>query len=175
MEKKSFVIWLTGISGAGKTTLAQALEEILRACGRPIVVLDGDSFRRDMGEILGYSYEHRMININCMGYLAKVLTGQGISVIVAAISPYRKARDRWKGEIDRFVEVYVYCPLEVCQNRDVKGLYALAAKGEIKNFTAVSDAYEQPLNPDVTVYTHKATIRQCVDSIISYLKQKRFL
>jgi adenylylsulfate kinase len=175
MEQEGFVIWLTGLSGAGKTTIALALEERLLACGQQIVVLDGDRFRRDMGDILGYSYEHRMINIHCMGYLAKILAGRGISVLVAAISPYRKARNRWKEEIERFAEIYVCCPLEVCRQRDVKGLYALAAKGAIKNFTAVSDPYEHPLNPDMTVYTHKETISRCVDDILNFLKQKGYL
>lgn len=169
------MIWLTGLSGSGKSTIASALEARFKGLKLPVEVIDGDQFRKYFGQELGYSREDRDINVNRMGYLAKILACHGVTVVVAAITPYRDTRECWKKEIDKFIEVYVHCPLDVCIQRDVKGLYAKALSGEIASFTGISDPYEEPLNPDVRVDSFRQTTEQCVENIFKAVHSRGYL
>src|SRR5579885_2139717 len=138
-----FTIWLTGLSGAGKSTLARGLAPALRERGRRVEVLDGDEVRENLSKGLGFSKEDRDTNIRRIAYVAKLVSRSGGVAITAAISPYRAIRDEARGNIGRFVEVFVRCPLDVLVQRDTKGLYAKALRGEIAQFTGVSDPYEE--------------------------------
>lgn len=171
MEQKGVTVWFTGLSGAGKSTLADALEKKLKAQGLKVERLDGDVVRQSLTKDLGFSKEDRDKNIERVTFVAKLLTRNGVLSLVSFISPYRSMRDYARKEVRNFVEVYVKCPLEVCANRDVKGLYAKAMKGEIPNFTGVSDPYEEPLNPEITVETHTKPLEECVDYIITRLRE----
>lgn len=171
MEQKGVTVWFTGLSGAGKSTLADALEKKLRGQGLKIERLDGDIVRQSLTKDLGFSKEDRDKNIERVTFVAKLLTRNGVMSLVSFISPYRAMRDYARKETGNFVEVYVKCPLEVCAGRDVKGLYAKAQKGEIPNFTGVNDPYEEPLNPEITVETHAKPLDECVDFIISRLRE----
>ncbi len=162
---RGFVVWLTGLSGAGKTTIAHALAERLRQAGYCVEILDGDVVRQHFSKGLGFSKEDRIENIKRVAYVAHLLARNGVIVITALISPYREGRDYARRLIGDFVEVYVQCPLQVLIERDVKGLYAKALKGEIPNFTGISDPYEPPENPEVIVETDKETVDESVDKI----------
>jgi len=164
--KNGATIWLTGISGAGKTTIALRLVEELRKDGHAVELLDGDEVRKAFGAHLGFSKEDRDEHIRRIGYLAKLLSRNGVIVVVAAISPYREVRNEVKGSMENFIEVFVNAPLEVCEARDVKGLYKRARSGELLNFTGVSDPYESPLAPDVEVRTDIAEVEACVALIL---------
>jgi ATP sulfurylase/adenylyl-sulfate kinase len=175
--RPGFTIWLTGLSGAGKTTLADALAAALAARGRTPEVLDGDVVRTHLSKGLGFSREDRDTNIRRIAFVASLVTRQGGAVITAAISPYRETRDEARvliGESGsgRFVEVYVECPLEELVRRDVKGLYAKALRGEIANFTGVSDPYEPPLTPEVAVRTDLESVEQSVASVLAFLESE---
>ncbi len=162
-------IWLTGLSGAGKSTLARALAAALRARGQRVEVLDGDEVRQHLSHGLGYSREDRDTNIRRIAYVAKLLTRNGVTVITAAISPYRATRDEARREIGRFVEVYLRCSLDGLVRRDVKGLYARALRGEIANFTGVSDPYEEPLDPDVVVDSEVEDVETGLARVLAHL------
>jgi sulfate adenylyltransferase/3'-phosphoadenosine 5'-phosphosulfate synthase len=166
---EGFVVWLTGLSGAGKTTMAQAVAARVRASGRAVQILDGDHLRKNLNHGLGFSRADRDTNIRRIAYVAKLLSENGIVVVVAAISPYRAIRDEARAQLKRFVEVYVKCTLEELVRRDTKGLYARAQRGEISNFTGVSDPYEEPLIPEVTLNTDVDSVRECVDKIMTGL------
>jgi adenylylsulfate kinase len=153
MQQRGVTVWFTGLSGAGKTTINQRVEEKLRWHGYRVEVLDGDVVRQNLTKGLGFSKEDRDENIRRIGFVAHLLTRNGVIVLVSAISPYREIRDEVKKRIGDFVEVYVNAPLEVCERRDVKGLYKKARAGEIKHFTGIDDPYEPPLNPDVECHT----------------------
>jgi adenylylsulfate kinase len=153
MQQRGVTVWFTGLSGAGKTTINQRLEEKLRWHGYRVEVLDGDVVRQNLTKGLGFSKEDRDENIRRIGFVAHLLTRNEVIVLVSAISPYREIRDEVKKRIGDFVEVYVNAPLEVCEGRDVKGLYKKARAGEIKHFTGIDDPYEPPLNPDVECHT----------------------
>lgn len=168
-------IWLTGLSGAGKSTIAKLLEDELRHRGLPVESLDGDVVRQNLSKGLGFSREDRDTNIRRIAFVSKLLTRNGVAVIVAAISPYRNTRDEARQEIDRFLEVYVRCPLDELVRRDVKGLYARALRGEIDNFTGVSDPYEEPLNPDVVVETHRQSPAESVALILAALERAGYV
>jgi adenylyl-sulfate kinase len=156
-ETTGFTIWFTGLSGAGKSTLAEILERELRARGRRVEVLDGDVIRTHLSKGLGFSKEDRDTNIRRIGWVCEVLSRNDVVAIAAAISPYRDIRDEVRASIGRFVEVFVDVPLDVAIERDTKGLYKKALAGEIKQFTGVSDPYEAPLNPEVTIRSDSET------------------
>lgn len=166
---QGFTLWFTGLSGAGKTTLARLVETELRKLGRKVEVLDGDEIRENLSQGLGFSKEDRDTQVRRIGYVAKLLSRNGVIAIVAAISPYRAARNEVRRQIGAFVEVYVKCPLETCIERDVKGLYARALRGEISQFTGISDPYEPPERPEITVDTSLATREQSLQHILTEL------
>lgn len=171
MGNRGVTIWLTGLSGAGKSTIAQGLQKHLIALDRRVEVLDGDLVRVNLSKGLGYSKEDRDTNIRRIGFVSNLLTRNGVVTVVAAISPYRDVREEVRRTITDFVEVYVNCPLDVLKARDPKGLYAKALSGELPRFTGISDPYEQPTNPDVVVYTDEETIQESVTKIIRKLEQ----
>lgn len=165
----AFTLWLTGLSGAGKSTLATALAPIIRDRFGRVEVLDGDVVRTNLSQGLGFSKEDRDTNIRRIGFVADLLTRNGVPVIVAAISPYRDVRDEVQRQIGRFVEVHVDCALDELTHRDVKGLYAKALRGEIAHFTGISDPYEPPLDPDVLIRSDQETVAESVDKIVTKL------
>ncbi len=171
MGHKSVILWFTGLSGSGKSTLAHAVEEKLFSMGIHTYVLDGDNIRTGLNKDLGFSEEDRKENIRRIGEVAKLFVDAGLIVLTAFISPYRRDRDFVRNLVEEgeFIEVYVKCPLEVCEQRDVKGLYKKARQGIIKNFTGIDDPYEEPLSPEITVETDKESVEESVDKIISYL------
>ena len=172
---QGFTLWLTGLSGAGKTTIAEALAPILRERGVPVEVLDGDIIRTNLSKGLGFSKEDRDTNIRRIGFVAGLLSRNGVGVITAAISPYRAVRDEVREQIGDFVEVYVRCSLEELTRRDVKGLYAKALRGEIANFTGVSDPYEEPLDPEIIVDSERETVEESVARILRVLEARGYL
>lgn len=172
---QGFTLWLTGLSGAGKSTIADALTPILRERGLAVEVLDGDVVRTNLSKGLGFSKEDRDTNIRRIGFVAHLLSRNGVAVITAAISPYREIRDEVRGQIGDFVEVYVRCSLDELTRRDVKGLYEKAIRGEIANFTGVSDPYEEPLNPEVLVDSEHETVEQGIAKILSVLEARGYL
>jgi adenylyl-sulfate kinase len=167
-----FTLWLTGLSGAGKTTIAVALEQILRERGLRVERLDGDTVRQGLTRDLGFSKEDRDKNIERVTFVAKLLSRNGVGVLASFISPYREARQQVREETTNFVEVYVHAPLEVCIQRDVKGMYARAIAGEIKEFTGISDPYEAPGTPEITVYTDRETVSESAAKILAYLQSR---
>ncbi|MBW2092782.1 MAG: adenylyl-sulfate kinase [Deltaproteobacteria bacterium] len=167
---KGFCVWITGLSASGKTTLSGLLQEALLERGLAVEVLDGDIIRKNLSKGLGYSREDRNTNIRRIGFVAKLLARNGVAVIVAAISPYQSARDKVRAEINEFIEVYLDCPVEVCIQRDPKGLYRKALAGEIKNFTGIDDPYEIPSNPEVTVRTHEESPQEGLARILRTLE-----
>jgi 3'-phosphoadenosine 5'-phosphosulfate synthase len=170
-----FTIWLTGLSGAGKSTLAHSLAPALRERQRHVEILDGDEVRENLSKGLGFSKEDRDTNIRRIAYVARLISRSGGVAITAAISPYREIRDEARGNIGRFVEVYVRCPLDVLVERDVKGLYARALRGEIKQFTGISDPYEEPLAPEVVVDSSVETVEQSTASVLNALEALGYL
>ena len=167
------VIWLTGLSGAGKSTIAMALERRLFDDGRQVYVLDGAIVRTGLCQDLGFSSEDRSENIRRIGEVARIMANSGLCVIVAFISPFRVDRDRVRDAMpeDCFIEVYVNASLEVCQKRDTKGLYARAIKGEIGDFTGISSPYEPPASPEVELNTDRLSETEAVDRVLSFLRQ----
>ena len=178
-KQKGFTLWLTGLSGAGKTTLTTELVRELRNHGLAIEVLDGDEVRTNLSKGLGFSKEDRDTNIRRIGYVSRLLSRNGVGVIAAAISPYRDIRDEVRAAVENdgalFIEVYVKCPIAVLAERDVKGLYKKALAGEIKEFTGVSDPYEEPLAPEVVVSTDVETLDHPTDKILKELTKHGLL
>ncbi|HLG72531.1 MAG TPA: adenylyl-sulfate kinase [Chloroflexota bacterium] len=174
MSERGYVVWLTGLSGAGKSTIAGRLAESLRAAGQRVEILDGDAVRENLSSDLGFSKEARDTNIRRIGYVARLLARNGVAVVVAAISPYREVRDEVRRTIEsegcRFVEVYARCSIDELARRDVKGLYRRALKGEIAGFTGVSDPYEEPLHPDVVFDSETETPDASLARILAYLE-----
>lgn len=175
MEHRGVTVWFTGLSGSGKSTITNALEAKLRAMGTKLEVLDGDIVRTNLTKGLGFSKEDRDENIRRIGFVSHLLTRNGVIVLVSAISPYRAIRDEVRERIGDFVEVFASAPVEVCEERDVKGLYKKARSGEIKNFTGISDPYEAPLNPEVNCETHNETLDESVDKVIAKLEELGYL
>ena len=165
------IVWLTGLSGAGKSTLAMALEQRLFDAGRNVYVLDGDIVRGGLCSDLGFSLDDRVENIRRIGEVARIMADAGLLVIVAFISPFRADRDRVRAGMPpgRFTEVHVSTPLEVCEQRDTKGLYAKARAGELSDFTGISSPYEAPESPEVLLPTEQMSVDECVDGIVAAL------
>ena len=175
MANTGFTIWFTGLSGAGKSTLSEALEERLEARERKVEILDGDIVRTHLSKGLGFSREDRDTNIKRIAFVCSLLTRNGVICISAAIAPYREARQWARQEIGNVVEVYVKCPLEVCRQRDVKGLYKLVDEGKLTGFTGVDDPYEEPEHPELVVETNKETIEESVGRIFAKLEELGYL
>ena len=175
-DQKGFTLWFTGLSGAGKTTCSEQVAQQLRDRGLKVEQLDGDVVRENLSKGLGFSREDRDTNIKRIGFVCNLLTRNGVAAIASAISPYRETRDAVRQEIgDGFIEVFVSCPVEVCEVRDVKGLYAKARAGVIKEFTGVSDPYEPPLNPEITIQTDQESLEESVGKVLGYLEQNRWI
>jgi len=175
-ENEGFTLWFTGLSGSGKTTITNLLVRDLLGRGSQLEVLDGDVVRENLSKGLGFSKEDRDTNIRRIAFVANLLSRNGVPVITAAISPYREIRDEARQMMDgRFVEIYVKASVEVCEERDVKGLYAKARAGEIKEFTGVSDPYEEPLNPEIIVETERQTPEESARQILDFLEAEGFL
>ncbi len=170
-EQKGFTVWFTGLSGAGKSTLAEALFHELRRRDMKVELLDGDVVRTNLSRGLGFSKEDRDTNILRIGFVANLLTRNGVACIVSAISPYRDARNECRAQIKDFVEVFVHATVEECAKRDVKGLYAKALSGEITGFTGVSDPYEPPQSPEIYVDTMTQEPDESVQMILNELSE----
>lgn len=164
-----FVLWFTGLSGAGKSTLARRVGQELAERGHRVEVLDGDEVRRNLCQGLGFSRADRDTNVARIGWVAGRLASHGVAVLVAAISPYAEAREKVRASVDEFVEVFVDAPLATCAERDPKGLYAKAMAGDVPNFTGVSDPYERPTAPEVTVHTDTETVDASVQRVLDAL------
>jgi sulfate adenylyltransferase len=176
-SQRGACIWLTGLSGAGKSTIANALVAELHARGRTTTLLDGDAVRTHLSKGLGFSREDRDANILRIGFVAGEVVRHGGIVICAAISPYRETRDAVRARIeaiapDGFVEVFVSTPLEVCERRDVKGLYAKARRGELQHFTGLDDPYEPPLRPEIVLRTTAMPAHGCAHQVLTYLAER---
>ena len=174
-RQRGFTLWFTGLSGAGKTTISEIVEKELKERGLRVEVLDGDIVRTNLSKGLGFSREDRNINVLRIGFVANLLTRNGVAVIVSAISPYKEARDQVRRRIIDFVEVFVDVPLEVAAERDVKGLYKKAFAGEIKQFTGVSDPYEPPAAPDLVLKTDEETPEESARKVIEKLEYFGYL
>ena len=176
LNQKGILLWFTGFSGSGKSTVANALSVKLHNDSYLTYLLDGDNLRHGLNAGLGFSKEDRIENIRRVKEVSKLFVDAGIITLATFVSPFREDRDSIRELLgDRFIEVFVDCDLEVCEDRDPKGLYKKARTGLIKDFTGIDSPYEKPNNPEVTIYTHKASIDQCVEQIIAYLKERRYL
>ena len=176
---KGFVLWFTGLSGAGKTTLSGRLAEELSARGLRVEVLDGDEVRRNLSKDLGFSKEHRDTNIRRIGYVSRLLARNDVAVIAAAISPYRDVREEVRHAISTngvaFIEVFAKCSIDVLAARDVKGLYKKALAGELQGFTGVSDPYEEPFAPEVIVETDRESVEVSAAKILKAIEDRELL
>jgi adenylyl-sulfate kinase len=171
MQHKGFTLWFTGLSGAGKSTISEKIYKRLKNEGAKVELLDGDIVRTHLSKGLGFTKEDRDTNVRRIGFVSELLSRNGVIAVVAAISPYREVREELRGRIGNFVEVYVHCPVEVLAKRDVKGLYKKALAGEIGSFTGVSDPYEPPANPEVTVDSSKEPVEASVERVWSRLRE----
>lgn len=169
-QQVGFTVWLTGLSGAGKTTISLMLEQELRARGLKSERLDGDTVRQELTRDLGFSKEDRDKNIERVGFVARLLSRNDVAVIAAFISPYREARQKVRQQTTNFIEVYVNAPLEVCASRDTKGLYARALDGELTDFTGIDAPYEPPEAPEITLHTDRETPKESLAKLLAYLE-----
>ncbi|MBN2406710.1 MAG: adenylyl-sulfate kinase [Elusimicrobia bacterium] len=174
-SSEGFVLWFTGLPCSGKTTVADAVAEKLRAKGRKVERLDGDIVRQSLTSDLGFSKEDRDENIKRVTFVTKLLSRNGVATLVTFISPYIKKRDAARRETTNFIEVFVDCPLEECEKRDVKGMYRLAREGKIENFTGISDPYEKPLNPEITISTGTESVEESSAVIMGYLEKEGYI
>jgi adenylylsulfate kinase len=177
LGQRGVTVWLTGLSGSGKSTLARRVEAMLAARGHAAYVLDGDNIRHGLNADLGFSPEDREENIRRIGEVARLFTDAGLIVVTAFISPYRRDRERVRALLrsGEFVEVYVTAPLEVCEARDPKGLYAKARAGQIAEFTGIDAPYEEPEAPEVRVDTHAASLDACAGAVLRWLEERGYL
>ncbi len=177
MKQKGVTIWLTGLSGSGKSTIAVELEHALLENKHLAYILDGDNIRHGLNKNLGFSPDDRTENIRRIGEVAKLFTDANMIAITAFISPYRQDRDNVRKLLKEgeFVEVYVKCPLDVCEQRDTKGLYKKARAGEVKEFTGISAPYEEPLNPELTIDTSKMTVDESTRAVLNHLEEKGYV
>lgn len=177
LNQKGVTIWLTGLSGSGKSTIAVELEHVLIENKHHAYILDGDNIRHGLNKNLGFSPEDRTENIRRIGEVAKLFTDANIITITAFISPYRKDRDAVRKLLNdgEFIEVYVECPVEVCEERDTKGLYKKARSGEVKDFTGISAPYEEPHNPELTIDSSKLSAEESARAILNYLVEKKYV
>ena len=175
-DHKGFTLWMTGLSGSGKSTITEVIVDTFEERGLPLEVLDGDVVRENLSKGLGFSKEDRDTNIQRIGFVADLLARNGVPVITAAISPYRETRDNARAMHDAtntvFVETFIATSLEDCEERDVKGLYAKARSGEIPTFTGVSDPYEEPENPEIRVETAGKTPEESAEEVLAYLESE---
>jgi adenylylsulfate kinase len=170
---EGLTLWFTGLSGAGKTTVAQIVERELREHGQRVEVLDGDVVRQNLSKGLGFSKEDRDTNIRRIAFVADLLSRNGVIAITAAISPYREIRDEARAQMNgRFVEIHVKASVEECARRDVKGLYEKAFAGEIKEFTGVSDPYEDPVDPELVLDTQVETPEESAQKVLSFVDSR---
>jgi adenylyl-sulfate kinase len=174
-KKDGVVVWFTGLSGAGKSTLAEALVHRLHAAGKKVELLDGDAVRPLLSGDLGFSREDRGANVARLAFVAHLLARNGVTVLVAAISPSRSTRERARALIGDFVEIHVATPLDVCVRRDVKQLYKRAIAGEIPQFTGISDPYEPPLSPELAVDTSSVSVDEAVGRVLAKLRELGYL
>lgn len=175
MEQKGFTLWFTGLPCSGKSAVADRVAGILKERGLKVERLDGDIVRQSLTRDLGFSKEDRNENIRRITFVSKLLTRNGVAVLTSFISPYREVRAKAREEIGNFVEVYVKCSLEACIERDVKGMYKKAMNGEIKEFTGISDPYEEPLNPEILLESDKETLEESVEQVIQKLNDLGYL
>jgi adenylyl-sulfate kinase len=174
-NQKGFTLWFTGLPCSGKSAVADRVAETLRGNGLRVERLDGDIVRQDLTRDLGFSKEDRDENIRRVTFVAKLLTRNGVAVLTSFISPYRDVRARSRREIGHFIEVYAKCALEECIRRDVKGMYQKAMRGEIKEFTGISDPYEEPENPEILLQTDKETIEESVAIVLKRLEELDYI
>jgi adenylyl-sulfate kinase len=172
---KGFTLWFTGLSGAGKSTISEIVFDRLHKAGAKVELLDGDVVRTHLSKGLGFSKEDRDANIRRIGFVCELLTRHGVIALVAAISPYRAVREEVRANIGAFVEVHVHCPIEVLAERDVKGLYKKAIAGEIGSFTGVSDPYEPPVNPEVTIDSSTEKVEESVEKVWRKLRELGYI
>ena len=175
MSEKGVTVWFTGLSGAGKSTIAEKLAKVLKERGRKVEIMDGDVVRTNLSKGLGFSKEDRDINIRRIGFVCDLLARNGVVAIAAAISPYREVRDENRANTGNFLEVYVECSIDELTRRDVKGLYEKALQGEIKNFTGISDPYEAPLNPEVTLNSETQNEEESLKILIAKMEELGYL
>jgi adenylyl-sulfate kinase len=175
-DDKGFTLWFTGLSGAGKTTISRMVADELQARGSRLEILDGDVIRENLSKGLGFSKEDRDTNIRRIAFVADLLSRNGVPVITAAISPYREIRAEARELMgERFIEVFVKASVDTCIERDPKGLYEKALKGEIKEFTGVSDPYEEPLDPELTLETETESPEESAGKIITLLEERQLI
>ena len=175
MEHKGFTLWFTGLPCSGKTVLANAVAEDLKAKGMKVERLDGDIVRKSLTRDLGFTEEDRNMNIERVTFVAKLLTRNGVAVLASFVSPYNKIRAYSRKEIGDYILVYVKCSIEECENRDVKGMYAKARVGEIKDFTGIEHPFEEPDNIDILVETDKQTVEESKNIVLEALERMGFL
>jgi len=175
-KQKGCVLWFTGLSQSGKSTTADAVYKILKEKRKLNVErLDGDVVRQSLTKDLGFSEKDRNKNIEKVTFIAKLLSRNNVIVLASFISPYRKAREKIRKEVNNYIEVFCNCPLKICEKRDTKGFYKRARKGDIENFTGISDPYERPKNPEIELKTGKLPIEKCADTIINYLEKNKLI
>jgi len=174
-SQRGFTLWFSGLSGAGKTTLSNEVEKELRRLDMDVEHLDGDIVRKYLSRDLGFTKEDRAKNIERVTFVASLLTKYGVATLVSFISPYRNKRREAREMIGNFIMVYVKCPVDVCETRDVKGLYEKARRGEIEYFTGVTDPYEEPEDAEIVVETDKLNPTQCVETILDYLEKNGYI
>ena len=170
-DQRGFTAWFTGLPCSGKTTIADGVAEVLRGRSLKVERLDGDIVRKGLTSDLGFSKEDRDENIKRVTYVAKLLTRNGVAVLATFVSPYRERRAKTREEIGDFVEIYTRCPVEICIERDEKGMYKKAIAGEIKNFTGIDDPYEEPEDPELILDTDKMGVEECVQKVLDKLEE----